>query len=305
MRTSSQPSYRSRTFLCVREPGGLRNGTPSRAARGPLERLALAAVAALACSTALSPPARAEVLGPPWLEPALAYYHSFESDADQPDANPAGLVTDLAARVGPADAAVQSVGVLDEGFVGRGLAVRSWQAPLVLRGPALSPHRPLTLSFWWALPEGLRIDGGFELFSLNGGGLVSHFVRGKGEWCALQKPAGVFQVYYFAGIQNVNGIYETDLLARLDLRKGVWHQETVVFRRAQQIQVYTDGEPVFETSLVGREFSEADNLTSLSLGGPLWIDELSVLDRAIEPEQVRECYRGMWQIHQYGGPMGP
>lgn len=264
--------------------------------RGPL----LVGVAlALACAT------HAEVLGPPWLEPALAYYHSFESAADQPDANPAGLVTDLTARVGPVDGTVQGVGMLDGGFLGRGFEVSTWQAPLVLRGPGLSPHRPLTLSFWWALPEDLRIDGGFELFSLSGGGLVSHFVRGKGEWCALRKPAGVFQVYYLPGIQNVNGIYETDLLAKLDLRRGVWHHETAVFRRAQQIQVYTDGEPVFETSLVGREFAEADNLTNLSLGGPLWIDELAILDRAIEPGQVREYYQGMRQIHQYRGPMGP
>lgn len=245
------------------------------------------------------PPARAEVYGPPWLEPAVAYYHGFESPLEQPEANAAGLAVDPSARQGAHSETAAPLAPVDEGFLGKGLSIGGWQAPLLLRGAALSPHRPLTLSFWWALEEDLPIDGGFELFALSGGGLVSHFVRGKGEWCALQRPTGVFQVYYFAGIQNVNNLYDPDLAAHLALTRGAWHHETVVFRRAQEIQVYTDGEPVCQVALTGREFAESDNLTTLTIGGPVRLDELMVLDRAIEPDQVAEYHRGMRRIREY------
>lgn len=247
---------------------------------------------------ALSLPACAEVLGPAWLEPAAALYHSFDAGLESPEVLAEGLTLDLGARVGPTDPAVAPVSALAEGFVRGGAAAPSWQAPLTLRGPMLSPHRPLTISFWWALPEDLPEEGGFQLWALQGGGLVSHFVRGRGEWCALQRPAGVFQVYYFPGIQNVNGLYDMDLRAHLDTRKGAWHHEAVVFRRAQQVEVYTDGALVCETTLSGREFAESDNLTTLSVGGGIVVDELSLLTRAIEPAQIAEYNLGLQRIRE-------
>ncbi len=191
-----------------------------------------------------------------------------------------------------------------EGFIGRGLYVKDGRHPFALRGPALSPHRPLTLSFWWALPYDLAIDGGYSLFSLNGKGMVAAFCRGKGEWCALQRPAGVFQVYYFNGIQNVNGIYDGDIRARLDLRKGVWHHTAVVFRRGCIAQMYTDGRMVFEVTTSGREFRPEDVLHDLSLGGPLMVDELAILNRAVDGDLISDYFQGMARLREYCGPAG-
>ncbi len=246
--------------------------------------------------------ARADTpLVPPWLEGCVAYHNSFEGKIDAPDVNAAGILTDLAYRNG-GDAAIKPLVPAERGFVGRGLLIQDWRAPLMLRGPALSPHRPLTLSFWWALPYDLALDGGYGLFSLNGKGMVSLFCRGKGEWCALQRPAGVFQVYYFQGIQNVNGIYDSDLLAHYDLHAGVWHHTAVVFRRATTCQVYTDGKPVFEVTISGREFSVADELTNLSFGGPLLMDELLILDRAVDGDMIADYVRGTQRLREYLTP---
>jgi hypothetical protein len=238
-------------------------------------------------------------LVPPWLSPCVVYHSAFEDGSGQPDLEAAGLVTDVGYRQGGGDPAPEGVQSLEHGFTGQGLEVRDWRAPLVLRGEAVSPHHPLTLSFWWALPYDLAADGGYQLFSLNGAGMVALFCRGKGEWCALQRPAGVFQVYYFQGIQNINGIYDFDLLAHCDLRKGVWHHTAVVFRLASVVQVYTDGKLVTEATLSGREFSAADGLVSLSLGGPLWLDEVMVLNRAVDGGMVADYVRGARRAREY------
>lgn len=243
-------------------------------------------------------------LVPPWLEPCVAYHHAFEGSPEQPDLNAAQIVTDLSARQGyrEGDEPIKPITSTEAGFVGRALHVQDWRAPLVLRGAALSPHRPLTLLMWWALPYDLTIDGGYSLFQLNGHGMVALFSRGKGEWCALQRPAGVFQVYYFNGIQNVNGIYDYDLLGHYDLRAGVWHHSAVVFRRATTAQVYTDGKLVFEVTISGREFSAEDQLHNLIIGGPLLVDELMVLDRAVEGDMIADYYEGSRRLREYLAP---
>lgn len=268
--------------------------------------LALAAILTLATAPqAQEAPDRFRPLVPPWFSSCLVYHSAFEDGTGLPDLDESGLVTDLDFRQGGGELVPECIRPLDRGFVGRGLEVRDWRAPLRLRGPAVSPHRPLTLAFWWALPQDLAVDGGFQLFSLHGAGLVSLFCRGKGEWCALQRPAGVLQVYYFQGIQNINGIYDFDLLSSLDLRRGVWHHTAVVFRRASTVQVYTDGRLVTEATLSGREFVAADNLQMLVLGGPLWLDELMVLDRAVEGEMVADYVRGVRQARAYLGEGAP
>lgn len=237
-------------------------------------------------------PEGVEVLGPPWFQECLAYHHAFETEPAQPDVNPAGLA--LVERGGLA--------VIPDGFIGHALHVQDWRAPFTLKGPALSPHRPRTLSFWWALPHDLAIDGAYTLFYLRGRGFVAAFCRGKGEWCALQRPAGVFQVYDFPGIQNVNGIYDFDLLAHLDLRARVWHHTAVVFRRAATAQMYTDGQLVFEVTLSGRTFSEEDRLHQIEFGGPLFLDEVALLDRAVDGDHIADYVRGMARLREYAGP---
>lgn len=251
----------------------------------------LVAVAEAALAQGIEAPV---VHGPRWFERCAAYYSAFGGELDAPEVNRAEAVL-----VPQGTDEVRPVVTADAGFIGQGLHIRNGQAPFVLRSAAFSPHRPVTLSFWWALPYDLAVDGGYSLFSLTGRGYIALFSRGKGEWCALERPAGVFQVYYFEDIRNINGIYDFDLLGHTDLRAGVWHHTAVVFRRASTIQVYTDGALSCEYTVMGGVFREAHELVTLTLGGPLYLDELAVLDRSIDPSMVADYVRGLRQLGAY------
>ena len=234
-------------------------------------------------------------LVPPWFETCVLYHNAFETGPDEPDVNAAEIETDLQSTQPPQ--------THERGLAGRCLDIRDPSAPLVLRSPALSPHRPLTISFWWALPYDLTLEGGYSLFSIRGKGMIALFSRGKGEWCALQRPAGVFQVYYFQGIQNVNDIYDGDLLSHYDLRAGVWHHAAIVCRRAATAQVYVDGRLVTQVTISGREWTAEDVLNDLTLGGPLLLDELLILDRAVDGGMIEDYYAGLSRLHEYLSPV--
>ena len=227
-------------------------------------------------------------LGPPWFAGNLVYYNSFDRVDVEPEILAAGL---SATEKGPAEAVA--------GAVRGGRHIHA----LEIHGSAVSPCRPLTISFWWALPKDLAIEGGFSLFSWTGGGYIGAFCHGKGEWCALRKPAGVLQVYYFPGIQNVNAIYDMDLCAHLDLHAGAWHHTAAVFRQALSVELYTDGKKVCEIPLSGRPLSEKDNLNTLTIGATggdgLLVDEVALLDRAVDGEMIADYYRGVSQIREY------
>lgn len=242
----------------------------------------LALLSSAACAAETKP---ADILGPLWFQNSLIFYNGF-------DAPPVSTPL-IEATGGPADAA-------PGGLFGHGLSTLT--APLALRGPVLSPNRPLTLSFWWALPADLPVDGGFSLFSLTGKGQISAFCRGKGDWCGLQRPAGVAQVYDFPGVQNVNDIYDFDLQKSLDLHAGAWHHTAVVFRRSSLVQIYTDGKLATEIVTSGREWNLADGLTSLSLGGGVLLDDVAILDRAIDGDSIADYYKGVWQLRRAEGP---
>ncbi len=145
----------------------------------------------------------------------------------------------------------------------------------------------------------MPLDGVFNLFSLNGKGYLSAFVRGKGEWCALQKPAGVCQVYNFAGIQNVNEIYDFDLLKSLDLRGGIWHHSAAVLRPSGAFQFYTDGKVVSEITTKGRAWNAEDKLQSLTLGSGVILDDVAILNRALDADLINDYLRGVRQLREY------
>ena len=245
----------------------------------------LIVLALLPCLARAAEPKPADVLGPPWFQESLVYYNAFDA--------PSVSTARIEASGGPAE-------TVPNGLFGRGLPALT--TPLVLRGPALSPDRPMTLSFWWALPTDLPLDGGFSLFTLTGKGHISAFCRGKGDWCGLQRPAGVAQVYDFPGIQNVNDIYDFDLQKSLDLHVGVWHHTAVVFRRASSVQVYTDGRLATEIATSGREWTPGDDLTTLQLGGGVLLDEVAVLDRAVDADSIADYYKGVSQLRRADGP---
>jgi hypothetical protein len=224
---------------------------------------------------------------PPGFQDRLIYYQSFDSPDGAPEVNATGA--------GPNTLELQPTG-----FRGR-CALGAQDTGLHLNSEAFSPHRPFTASFWWALSEDAKIDGIFGLFHLAGAhGFISHFSRGKGEWCALQRPVGVLQVYNFDGIANVNGIYEGDLLSKLDLRAGVWHHTAIVIRGASLTEVYTDGAKVFETRNNGRDFVPEDQLRDLRIGSfwgtPASLDEVAIFQRALLPEEIADYVTALRQM---------
>jgi hypothetical protein len=258
--------------------------------------MSAAALVLTLLSPAADPPLRAtpayatllpSISLPPTFEDRLLYYQSFDSPDGAPEVNGTG-------------SAPNALEPQPDGIRGR-CALGAQDTGLHLNSEAFSPHRPLTASFWWALVEDARIDGVFGLFHLtNGRGFISHFSRGQGEWCALQRPAGILQVYNLDGIANVNGIYEGDLLGKLDLRAGVWHHTAIVIRGASLVEVYTDGLKVFETRNNGRSFAPEDKLHDLRVGSfwgaPALIDEVAILQRALSAEEIADYVHAIRQM---------
>jgi hypothetical protein len=229
---------------------------------------------------------------PPYFENRLIYYNGFSQPDGKPEIDKTG-----AQQVWPIKTAAG-------GFLGKGLVITGANQALHLRGDVFSPERPVAFSWWWALSQDLTIDGGFDLFLLQGRGIISQFSRGKGEWCALQKPAGVVQVYYFPDIGNVNGIYDFDYMAHLDLRKGVWHHGAMVITGGSLVEAYTDGNLVFSTRTRGRPFGPEDNLHDLVIGSgygyPMMVDEVMAFNRAITGDEIKAYITATRQMRDAG-----
>lgn len=306
LRGSERGSPCSRHPLAVRHP--LENEAVRSFAPWRLCVLALSPLSVLCvlCASAVSEDGRLvttpsyttlspHLAVPPFLEERLAYYNSFNSAEGKPEVN--SVDAQRGTKITPSE-----VGVL-----GRG-ALTGKSGEIHLRSPAFSPHHPLSVLFWWALQEDARIDGAFRLFHLtNGRGFVSHFSRGKGEWCALERPAGVLQVYHFNGIRDVNGIYDYDLLKRLDLKAGVWHHTALTFSGGSVVNLYTDGAPTFKIHLKGRAFTEADAIHELLIGSrhgtPTCVDEVLILQRLLTADDIASYVEAVRQMRQARYPL--
>jgi len=232
---------------------------------------------------------------PPFLEDRLIYYNAFEQTGGKPEIDRTGDVQSGQIVTGPG------------GVRGRCAVAQEGQA-LQLSSDAFSPHRPLSVAFWWQLGRDEQLDSTFDLFHLtNGKGFVSHFSRGKGEWCALERPAAVLQVYYLSDIANLNGIYDSDLMAHLDLRAGVWHHTALVFNGGSLIEVYSDGRQVWATRLNGRPFSASDKLHDLTIGSrygvPMALDEVLILGRALTADEISTYVTAVRQMREVGYPL--
>jgi len=230
---------------------------------------------------------------PPFLEDRLLYCNGFENPDGAPEINAANATQ--VGKLAPSPSGVRGKG-----------AVTDKTGALVLRSPEFSPHRPLTVSFWWALREDAKIDSGFNLIHLQGRGIVSHFSRGKGDWCALQRNVAILQVYYFPGIQNINGIYDGDFAAHCELKAGLWHHSALVIQGASLVQVYTDGRLAWKARIDGRPFSEDDKIAEVTLGtrgAPgLAIDEVLILRRALTPDELQTYYTAIRQMREVRYP---
>ena len=229
---------------------------------------------------------------PPSWEDRVIYYQSF--DQGKPEINTSGI---------------ELVEMMDTGSAGiRGrCAIPSEAKSIQLKGKALSPDKPLVVSFWWSIQKEADKDSSFGLFHLtNGKGFISNFVR-SGPWCALEKPAAVLQIYYLHDIQNVNGIYDYDIVNSLALKREEWHHTAIIFTAGSMVSIYTDGKMVSHIRLTGRSFSESDNLKIMILGSngglPIALDEIIILDRPLMDEEIAEYVNIIRQMDRVGYPV--
>ena len=254
----------------------------------------LALLAALTTAAADTPAAGCLYL-PPWLEDRVVYYQPFLGEPGAPAINRIGVET------------VVSRGALVPGLAGKGLqdATPAKSAgALLLRSPALSPDRPLTLSLWWRLDAPMAAATCFHLLTLRGErGMLSNFVRGEGEWCALTEPRFVFQVMYYDGITDVNGIWDGHAWTEA----GVWHHAAMVCRNATEVDIYWDGARRSHHAIKGRPFAARDGGT-LEIGPnwlfhPMTLDEVMVLDRALTADEVAAYVLAVRRLCAVGFPV--
>lgn len=225
------------------------------------------------------------VFCPPAWSADLIYAHSF--DADAPELNSAGLK------------ATGKIILAPNGLRGScGQVEQRKDLLLSAATDALSPHRPLTVMFWWSLPEDLPQQGGFNIIQLSGKrGYIGHFARG-GPWCALDDTAGVLQVWSIPGIRDENAIYDRKLRQSIALTKREWHHTALVINGGSLISVHTDGQPVFETRTQGRSITADDGFNQLRLGGGVLLDELLILRTPLPPDTIAEYVTAMRQIRR-------
>ncbi len=223
---------------------------------------------------------------PQGFEKQVIYHNDFEQENGLAILNPLGIVEHI-------QQPSLTSGFLGKGYLSQGIPMFGGGG-ISLHSPALSPHKSLTISVWWALKEEHKPGQGFVVFSHNGKGFISNFIRGGGgdPWCALAKPAGVFQVYYFPGIQNINGIYDLDIMNTLDLRGGIWHNTIATFSCGREIVLYQDGKKVGKWILT-RNLNEDDSLTTLyfASGEAMCIDEILILRGIIREEDAERYYK--------------
>ncbi len=234
---------------------------------------------------------------PPAWEDRVIFYAGFEGGDGKPELN----LADLEVRAMPTAAV--------NGVFGRAGAPTAGRRTLVVSGAALSPHRPVAISFWWSVRTPVKVNGGFGLWHLDGGrGMCSLFARG-GPWCGLRDTAAVFQVYYLPGIHNVNGIFDRRIRETLDLSPGAWHHTAIVFTAASAAAVYIDGRRVFSTRLRGREFAATDRLNRMTFGSghgtPVALDEVMVLNRPLTAAEIADYVRAVRQMRTVGRPSPP
>lgn len=228
--------------------------------------------------------------GPAWFSENLVYYNACE------DKTPAAVNTVRAKETLPGHLEIVKEGMVGNAFFLPGES----DALMTLESEKYSPHRPLTISFWWALPEDHVENEGFGLVRLQGKNRssIGHFARG-GPWSGLERTAGILQIHNFPQITNVSLKYDRTLSETLSLKVGVWHHTALVFTRASTVQVYTDGCLTVELTAQGRNFTAEDELHMISFGPNILIDEIAILDRVLDATGIASYYEAMRNLREY------
>ena len=233
---------------------------------------------------------------PPDLAGSVVFYHSFSRGADQPEINllKARITTAGNGRIAPA---LTGSGYRHTAKKGGALGLTALSRPLT---------KPITVSLWFRLEEPMRPETCFHLISLRANGYISNFVRGKGQWCALQQPTFVVQLYRFPGISNVNGIRFGD--AWLPERK--WHHAAVSVSEGSRVRVYWNARLRSEFCTRGRLFNAGDAIKGIDLGPhwlghPMTIDEVLILNRPLSPADVQAYVTAVRKLADARFPFQP
>ena len=232
-------------------------------------------------------------LPPAWAD-RVVFYHAFEQGVDQPEINLAGL--QLRGEKTPPTS----------GFAGRGYRAPNQyekQTPLRLLGPALSVHKPITIMHWWRLDAAMKPETCFQLLRLSGTGYIASFVRGKGEWCGLQAPTYISQLYDFPEISNHNNPWGGPAW----FKDGEWHHVAITVANAREVRIYWDG-VLRETILAkGRTFRAGDvgaaDLDCNWLYHPMTIDDVIVVDRVLLPEEIAAYVQAVRSLREVEFPV--
>jgi len=264
-----------------------------------MKRLVCALVSLVAAISDWSQAAPADGLFylPPDLANRVVFYHSFAKGLKTPDLNLMGAALTLAEN-DPAR------GLNGAGYMaGSGAAARNKSA-LLLRSPALSLHKPITVMFWWRLDEPMKEETGFNLAALRGKGWISTFVAGKGPWCGLREPTYVFQCYNFEGMENCNDVWG----GRAWFEPNVWHHAAIAVTGAADIRIYWDGKLRTQYAPKKRIFKEGE-IDTVELGASgnspaMTLDEIIVLDRAIGADEIIAYMTAVKALAEIRFPVG-
>lgn len=228
---------------------------------------------------------------PSWGE-HVVFYDSFSRETEKPEIPlPRGRVVN------------GQHGDRVAGLTGSGFRPTGGKAALTVQQMHWPLAKPITVSMWWRLDEPMQPETGFHLITLAANGYVSNFVRGKGPWCALQKPTFVIQSYNFPGISNVNGIGYGDAW----VTEKVWHHVAITISEGSRVNVYWDGRPRSEFAVKGRLFGPNDAVRSIQWGShwlahTMTIDELIILDQALGAQQVAEYVTAVQKLAEVEFP---
>ncbi|MCM8785244.1 MAG: hypothetical protein NC899_03240 [Candidatus Omnitrophica bacterium] len=224
------------------------------------------------------------LLVPEYLKANIVYYNGFEKEDGKGEINKWKIGEKF-----------NKNNIIPEGFIGKAyLSKANWKDGVILKSDLISPHNPISISVWWALKEDHKEGGSFEILCFNGKGFISCFVRGGGgdPWCALKKPAGVLQVYYFGGgLENINGIYHYDIMNTLNLKSKKWNNTFLVITNGIEISLYHNGKKFGKWTL-SRPLTENDLIKTLSFGfawgEEIIIDEIFIYNRPLKDEEIEE-----------------
>ena len=223
---------------------------------------------------------------PPSWDDRIIYYHGFDKNPQEPEINLKGLKI-----------MCTSPKTVDDGIFGKALSCDPKQ-PFRINGEALSVSKPLTFMTWWRLDEDMKEETCFHLITLSGKGIISNFVRGKGEWCALKEPTYISQIHGFGSIPNHNNPWG----GRAFFEKGQWHHCAISVGNANEVKIYWDGKLKELIMAKGRKFAPDDvsvaEFGTNWLSHPMSIDEIIIVDRTLSEDEISEYVNALESLQR-------